>query len=97
MIKSINLSKRRCDFGIDYDYLASITENYISADIKLIIDNAARLTFKRKLGKITQAILEEVIADSKPSITIDIIRKHEAIRDEFIGGGRQTTRKRVGF
>lgn len=96
-IFEINLSKRRCDFGIDYDYLASITENYISADIKLIIDNAARLTFKRKLGKITQAILEEVIADSKPSITIDIIRKHEAIRDEFIGGGRQTTRKRVGF
>lgn len=96
-IFEINLSKRKCDFGIDYDKLASLTENYISADIKMIVDNAARLTFRRKLGKITQQVLEEVIADSKPTISIDVIRKHEAIRDEFMGVKKEQTPKKIGF
>lgn len=96
-IFEINLQKRRCDFGIDYERLASLTENFISADIALIVLNAARLTFKRKLGKITQSTLEEVIADSKPSITMDVIRKHERIRDEFNGEKRELPRKRIGF
>ncbi len=96
-IFEINLSKRKCDFGIDYRRLASLTENYISADIKMIIDNAARLTFRRKLGKITQATIEEVIASSKPSISMDIIKKHEALRDDFLGDKKTTERRRVGF
>ena len=96
-IFEINLSKRKCDFGIDYEKLASLTENYISADIKMIVDNAAKLTFRRKLGKILQSTLEEVIAESKPSITMDIIKKHEAIRDEFSGKNKQTERRKIGF
>lgn len=96
-IFEINLSKRKCDFGIDYEKLASLTENYISADIKMIVDNAARLTFRRKLGKILQSTLEEVIAESKPSITMDIIKKHEAIRDEFSGKNKQPERRKIGF
>ena len=96
-IFEINLLKRKCDFGIDYEKLASLTENYISADIKMIIDNAARLTFRRKLGKITQQILEEVIANSKPSISSDIIKKHEEIRDKFLGVKKEQPRRRIGF
>lgn len=96
-IFEINLSKRKCDFGIDYDKLAGMTENYISADIKMIVDNAARLTFRRKLKKISQEILEEVIASSKPSISIDVIRKHEALRDQFLGIKKEQVRKRIGF
>ena len=96
-IFEINLSKRKCDFGIDYDKLASLTENYISADIKMIVDNAARLTFRRKLGKITQSTLEEVIASSKPSITIDIIKRHEEIRDRFMGVKKIEPRRKIGF
>lgn len=96
-IFKINLSKRNCDFGINYEKLAGLTENYISADIKMIVDNAARLTFRRKLGKITQEMIEEVIASSKPSISIEVIRKHEAIRDEFMGIKKIVERKRIGF
>ena len=98
LIFEINLSKRKCDFGIDYERLASLTENYISADIKMIVDKAARLTFRRKLSKITQQILEEVIAETKPTISIDIIRKHELIRDEFMGSvKKEPVRRRIGF
>ena len=96
-IFEINLSKRKVDFGINYDKLASLTENYISADIKMIVDNAARLTFRRKLGKITQETLEEVIASSKPSISIDVIKRHEEIRDRFLGLKKSEPRRKIGF
>jgi len=96
-IFEINLSKRKCDFGIDYERLASLTENFISADIKMIVDNAARLTFRRKLGKITQETLEEVIKNSSPSISIDVIKKHEAIRDVFMGKKKARTQTTIGF
>lgn len=84
-IFEINLKKRKVDFGIDYEYLASLTENYVSADIKLLVDMAARLVFRRKMSKITMSVLEEVIRDSRPSISMEIIRQHEAIRDKFLG------------
>ncbi len=94
----INLRKRKVDFGIDYDKLAQLTENYVSADIKLIVDQAARLVFRRKLNCITMAILVEAIQNTKPSLTIDIIKKHETIRDEFEGKNvKQSERPRIGF
>ncbi|MCH5177922.1 MAG: AAA family ATPase, partial [Prevotellaceae bacterium] len=96
-IFEINLSKRKCDFGIDYDKLASLTENYISADIKLIVDKAGRRTFRHKLDKITQQVLEEVIAESKPSISMEMIKQHEAIRDQFQGIKTEQPRRKIGF
>lgn len=94
----INLRKRKVDFGIDYEHLASLTENYVSADIKLLVDMAARLVFRRKMSKITMAVLEEVIRNSKPSISMEVIRQHEVIRDNFLGINTGIVqRKKVGF
>ncbi len=94
----INLQKRNIDFGIDYDKLAQLTDNYISADIRLIVDTAARLVFRRHEGKITMAILEEAVAGVKPSITVETIKKHEAIRDAFEGNNLASSgRKKIGF
>lgn len=94
----INLQKRRVDFGIDYERLALLTENYISADIKLIVDMAARITFRRKIGKITMNVLEEVIKTTKPSISIDTIHEHEAVRDKFLGIKKEISKRRkIGF
>ncbi len=91
----INLKRRKVDFGIDYDQLAQKTENYVSADIKLIVDQAARLVFRRKLDAITMDILLEAIAGTKPSLTKEIIKQHEKIRDEFEGIKQE--RPRIGF
>lgn len=94
----INLRKRKVDFGIDYEYLASLTENYVSADIKLLVDMAARLVFRRRMSKITMAVLEEVIRTFKPSVSIDVIHEYEVIRDKFQGMKRETNqRKKIGF
>ena len=63
----------------------------------MIVENAARRTFRRKLGKITQETLEEVIASSKPSISIDVIKRHEEIRDKFMGLKKSEPRRKIGF
>lgn len=91
----INLKRRKVDFGIDYDLLAQKTENYVSADIKLIVDQAARLVFRRKMETITMDVLLEAITATKPSLTKEIIKQHEKIRDEF--EGIKPERPRVGF
>lgn len=93
----ISLSKRCYDFGIDYDKLASLTQNYISADISLVVDNAARLAFRRKIGKITMALLEEAITETKPSLTLEQIKRHEIIRDKFNGVNQNNDRPKIGF
>ena len=72
-----------------------MTENYVSADIRLVIDRAARLVFKRKLKKISMAVLLEVLEGFKPSVSLDIIREHETIRDRF--NGVKEKRKPIGF
>lgn len=85
-----NLQNRKAlDFGTDYEKLANLTENYVSADIQLIVDEAARKALSRH-EKITMQILEETIKDSKPSLTIEQIRQYETIRDKFQGIEKKT-------
>jgi transitional endoplasmic reticulum ATPase len=96
-IFKIELSKRRVDFGIDYEILAGLTENYVSGDINLIIRHAAQLAFRRKIGKITMALLKEAISTTKQTITYDQIRVHEDIRDRFMGVKKSNERRKIGF
>jgi transitional endoplasmic reticulum ATPase len=93
-----NLQKRKAlDFGIDYDTLANLTENFVSADIQFIIDDAARKALSRH-EKISMQILEETIKSKKPSLTAEQIREYEAMRDEFEGIAVKTViRKPIGF
>ncbi len=42
-VKNRNVNK-----NIDYNFLARLTDNYVTADIKLIVDTAARLAFRQK-------------------------------------------------
>ena len=93
----ISITKRKFDFGINYEKLADMTENYISADISLIVDTAARLAFKLNIGKITMALLEEAVNTVKPSLTPEQIKRHEEIRDIFTGEKSIKKINTVGF
>ena len=62
-----------------------------------IIDEAARMTFRNKAEKITQLIIEEAIRETKPSISLEMIRAHEAIRDRFNGNTEEQPQRRIGF
>lgn len=89
----VGLKGRNTELGINYERLADLTENRVSSDIKLIIDTAARIVFKGKTEKITQAVLEEAITQIPPTVSPDVIRKCEKIRDEFTG----QKPNRIGF
>ena len=98
-IFEMSLKNRPLDFGIDYERLAKLTENYISADItELIVPDAARLALKTK-SRISMKILEEVIKNTKPSVPLHELKKYEVIKAKMDGENieQKNERPRIGF
>lgn len=90
------LKKRPYDFGLDYDKLARLTENYVFSDLTLIINDASRKALVAK-SKITMAILEETIAAQRSSLSAQDIEKYNKIKAQMEGGEIEKPRPRVGF
>jgi len=63
-----------CLFGrpvsdsINYDLLAKITENFVSSDIELIVESAARIAVKMSYPEITEELIKEALKKMSPSI-----------------------------
>ncbi|MCE1169576.1 MAG: AAA family ATPase [Sphingobacteriia bacterium] len=98
-IFEMTLKNRPLDFGIDYDMLAKMTENYISADItELIVPDAARLALKTK-SRISMKILEEIINNTKPSVSLQELKKYEIIKSKMDGEHieQNNPHPRIGF
>ena len=91
------LKHTKVDFGIDYTKLASQTGNYIAAEIKLIVEEAVRLSRRRKLRYVTMDVLEEIINEHKPDLTEQDIAKYEKIKEEFDGTKKKEDHHRIGF
>jgi transitional endoplasmic reticulum ATPase len=92
------LQKRKAvDFGINYDVLANMTEYYVSADIQLIVDDAARKALYRR-EILTMQILEETVRNKKSSLSYDQIKQYEEIREKFGGINTKPSEKpKIGF
>jgi transitional endoplasmic reticulum ATPase len=98
-IFEMTLKNRPLDFGIDYEKLATLTENYISADITdLIVPDAARLALKIK-SRITMKMLEDVINNTSPSVPIHELEKYKLINVKMAGNriDSNSKRPRIGF
>ena len=92
------LEKRPYDFGLDYQKLAEMTNNYVSADIQLIVNDASRNALRQHC-KITMELLESAIMNVRPSLSINELRKYERIRAMMNGeeGKKSNDRPRIGF
>ena len=92
------LKNRPYDFGLDYDELSILTKNYVSADIQLIVNNAARTALKSR-SKITMAILRNAIAAVRPSLDIKELQRYEEIKAQMNGENikKSENRPKVGF
>lgn len=91
------LETRPYDFGLDYSKLADMTENYVSADIQLIVNDASRAALKAK-SKITMAILSEAISNVKQSLSNQELAKYERLRALMNGESIENNdRPRIGF
>jgi len=94
------LKVRPIDLGLDYDKLALLTENYVSSDLKFLIDEASRKALKTK-SRISMDIFYKVIKDNKPSVTLAEIKKYEAFKQEWENAKQNIFHKnnkpRMGF
>ena len=89
-----HLQGRPFDATVSCNHLASLTDGYIASDIAYIVNEAAaRAAFSDE--EISQATLEEVIAESKPSLSAAAINEHQRIREKMEGLVEQ--RRRIGF
>ncbi|MBK9103285.1 MAG: AAA family ATPase [Saprospiraceae bacterium] len=94
------LRDRPLDFGIDFSKLATLTENYVSSDIKLLIDEASRKTIKDKSKRISMETLEYIIKHQKPTVSLSELRKYEGIRRKIEEGIEEDDiidRPRIGY
>lgn len=94
------LKKRPIDLGLNYESIAEMTENYMSSDIKFLVDEASRLALKTK-ARITQEIFDKVISETKPSISFSEIKRYEALKekleDKKQNKDESEPRKPIGF
>lgn len=92
------LKNRPYDFGLDYDELSRLTENYVSADIQLIVNNAARTALKYH-SKITMGILKDTISTIRPSLSIKELQRYEEIKARMNGEEikKSVNRPKIGF
>ncbi|TRW98007.1 AAA family ATPase [Flavobacterium gawalongense] len=95
------LKSRPIDFGMDYEKLTKLTENYVAADIELLVNDASRNALKIK-GRITMEILENVIENTKPSVSILELNKYEELRKKMEGentsiNSKTSERPIIGF
>ena len=88
------LKNRPYDFGLDYEELASLTENYVSADIQLIVNDASRAALKRH-SRITMDLLRSAIEETRPSLSLCELERYQEIKAKM--DGEIPNKQRVGF
>lgn len=92
----IFLADRPLGSDLDYDELADKTENYVSVDLKLLVDEAARNALKKR-SDITQEIFLDVLRNIKPSVGIDELNKYQRINEDIQGQRSKVARLPMGF
>jgi|SRR5690554_739007 len=92
------LKNRPLDFGIDYNQLSKWTENYVSADVEFLVNEASRFALKSK-ERISMKILEETIRNTQPSVPLQELKKYEIIKAKMDGESieQKSERLRMGF
>nr|WP_319266407.1 AAA family ATPase [uncultured Draconibacterium sp.] len=92
------LKKRPIDLGLNYEKLAEKTENYVSSDIKFLVDEASRCALKSK-ARITQGIFDKVFTDNKPSISKEELKKYELLKNKLENKktNKDEPRRPIGF
>lgn len=78
------LNKRPIEVGVDYEELATLSENYVSSDIKFLCDEASRQALKENT-RITKTIILETIQNNKPSISLEELNSYLAIKAKMEG------------
>ena len=92
----VQMKGRPQEEGIDFRRLASLTENYVAADIACIVNDAAERAFEDDVS-ITQKLLEEAIGKTAPSVSRADIKYYEDIRAKIDTSAKESSHSPIGF
>ncbi|MDC0272328.1 AAA family ATPase [Crocinitomicaceae bacterium] len=105
-IFKLYLKDRSRDVGLKYGNLAEMTEDYVSSDIKLIIDKTSRKAINEKKkgnreeSKITMNDLKFIIKNQKPTVKKSVLLEYEKLRKRIEGDNDDddnNERTKIGF
>ena len=84
-IFAVYTSKIHMDGSLDLDVLAERTDRFSGADIESVCRDAVYSSLRKDINTecITQQMLLDVIQETKPSITQDMISYYEAFQNSF--------------
>ena len=91
----IQLRKRKTD-SINIKEVAKHLQGRVAADVKLLVDVAARLAFHNHCNISTQLLIEAV-RTTPPSVSKAVIEEHLRIKDKFEQKQIEEKRRRIGF
>ena len=90
------LKDRPCEENIDSDILSKKAEGYVASDIAYVVNEAATIAaFNHE--QITQDLLIKTIEGIKPSISNELLKEYEEMRDKMEGISRNNALPHVGF
>ena len=92
------LNNRYTDAEIDYDKLASLTENTVASDIEFIVNSSSHKAAIKEVP-ISMEILLEVIKEFKPSLNEEKLKEYEVARQTFENNDKSDNNSRtpIGF
>ena len=91
----IQLRKRKTD-SINIKEVAKHLQGRVAADVKLLVDVAARLAFHNHCSISTQLLIEAV-RTTPPSVSKAVIEEHLRIKEKFEQKQIEGKRRRIGF
>ena len=91
----IQLRKRKTD-SINIKEVAKHLQGRVAADVKLLVDVAARLAFRNHCNSSTQLLIEAV-RTTPPSVSKAVIEEHLRIKEKFEQKQIEGKRRRIGF
>ena len=91
----IQLRKRKTD-SINIKEVAKQLQGRVVADVKLLVDVAARLAFRNHCNISTQLLIEAV-RTTPPSVSKAVIEEHLRIKEKFEQKQIEGKRRRIGF
>ena len=95
LLFELYLKDRPCE-EIDVNALAEKADGYVASDIAYVVNEAATLAaFNRE--KITQELLLKTIEGIKPSVSKELLKEYEEMRNKMEGVELSNALPRVGF
>jgi len=90
------LKVRPVELDFDYELIATETENYVSSDLKFLIDESSRVALGEKARISTEHVLN-AIKTNKPSVSHSELKKYEELKKKIENDKAEPAKKTMGF